>query len=253
VTQSISGAAAFTLIELLVVIAIIAILLALLLPAVSRSKTKARQIGCVSNLRQLGIGLQSFVGDHHAYPSLIGPTNSENPGLWFDQLASADFGVSRPVTNIVEGIWRCPSAPLKMAPPNEDSDFCSYGYNVFGVLWPGDRTNALGLLGRSVPGSTFIAGASGYAPVQESEVAVPSNMMAIGESIVGGIVFPRWNLGSLDGHYRRIAEARHKGRINVLFCDGHVESPTSEFVFEDTSDAALVRWNRDHQPHREQL
>ena len=47
--------------------------------------------------------------------------------------------------------------------------------------------------------------------------------------------------------------ARHQGKANVVFCDGHVESPTLEFLFEDTSDAALSRWNRDHQPHREKL
>ncbi len=40
---------------------------------------------------------------------------------------------------------------------------------------------------------------------------------------------------------------------NVAFCDGHVESPTLQFLFADTSDAALSRWNRDHQPHRERL
>ena len=49
------------------------------------------------------------------------------------------------------------------------------------------------------------------------------------------------------------ANARHQGKANVVFCDGHVESPTLEFLFEDTSDAALVRWNRDHLPHRDRL
>jgi len=43
------------------------------------------------------------------------------------------------------------------------------------------------------------------------------------------------------------------GKANVVFCDGHVESPTLEFLFKDTSAAALSRWNRDHQPHRERL
>jgi prepilin-type processing-associated H-X9-DG protein len=46
---------------------------------------------------------------------------------------------------------------------------------------------------------------------------------------------------------------RHQGKANVVFCDGHVESPTLKFLFEDTSDAALIRWNRDHLPHREKL
>ena len=40
---------------------------------------------------------------------------------------------------------------------------------------------------------------------------------------------------------------------NVAFCDGLVASPTLEFLFADTSDAALCRWNRDHQSHRERL
>jgi antitoxin ParD1/3/4 len=39
----------------------------------------------------------------------------------------------------------------------------------------------------------------------------------------------------------------------VVFCDGHVESPTLPFLFTDTSAAALSRWNRDHQSHRERL
>jgi prepilin-type processing-associated H-X9-DG protein len=47
--------------------------------------------------------------------------------------------------------------------------------------------------------------------------------------------------------------ALHQGKANVVFCDGHVESPTLQFLFADTSDAALSRWNRDHQPHREKL
>src|SRR2546423_13797226 len=97
------------------------------------------------------------------------------------KLESGGFGNSKPATNLIDaGIWRCPSAPLKMAFPNEDSDFCSYGYNAFGVLWPGNRTNALGLHGSFIPGQTFIPGFPGFAPVNESEVAVPADMMAIG-------------------------------------------------------------------------
>jgi hypothetical protein len=39
----------------------------------------------------------------------------------------------------------------------------------------------------------------------------------------------------------------------VVFCDGHVEGLRLQTMFADESDAALSRWNRDHQPHRERL
>src|SRR2546421_4033610 len=99
---------AFTLIELLVVLAIISILVALLLPVISRSKGKAQQIQCVGNLRQLGLGIQNFLAVNHAYPSSIAGTNSDNPGTWMLQLQRGGFDISAPRTNFFsEGVWHC--------------------------------------------------------------------------------------------------------------------------------------------------
>ena len=235
---------AFTLVELLVVIAIIAILAALLFPALSQSNRRAQQIQCVGNLHELGLGIQNFVADNHAYPSIIAGTHGDNPGTWMSQLERGGFNVSKPKRHFfMEGVWRCPSARWRAKDWKDGSIPSCYGYNGFGV--GGSHTNALGLHGRLISMKEL------FAPVGESDVVSPSEMMAIGDSILGGVFFTRQPLSYLDQKGR--AASRHQGKVNVVFCDGHVESPTLQFLFADTSDVALSRWNRDHQPHRERL
>jgi prepilin-type processing-associated H-X9-DG protein len=195
-------------------------------------------------LHQLGLGIQNFVADNHAYPSGIAGTNSDHPGSWIGQLQRGGFDISKPRTNFVsEGVWRCPSARLS-ADPHSGRISVSYGYNVYGSVTT-SPTNALGLMGH------FVSFTALFEPIRESEVVSPSEMMAIGDSLGGGVFFTRQHLDYLDrgGH----ATSRHQGKANVVFCDCHVESPTLKFIFEDTSDAALVRWNRDHLPHRDRL
>ena len=249
----------FSLVELLVVIAIIVILAALLLPVISRARQKAQKAACVNNLHQLGIGLQSFVADNNTYPSIIGTTNTGN-WWWAIQLESEVSGKSKPIKDfITQGIWRCPSALriIPWPPSNGKELFCSYGYNAFGVIQAWSKaTNHLGL--DALPAHIRLERAIGFPPVTEPSVVVPADMMAIGDSIDGMVIFRRWlmewtRFRDFDRTKFGYASDRHQGSINVLFCDYHVESPTLKFIFEDKSDMALVRWNRDHQPHREQL
>jgi prepilin-type processing-associated H-X9-DG protein/prepilin-type N-terminal cleavage/methylation domain-containing protein len=251
---------AFTLVELLVVVAIIAILAALLLTAVTQVKGRALQIQCVNNVRQLGQAMQEFVGDNHAYP-LVMIDNPNYTILTWQGMLARTLGVSAypekpPQPQYPQpGIWHCPAAH----PPQGETAYQDYGYNSYGMSAAQTDTNSLGLGGHNV----WTGGLNSPAPpIHESEVVSPSEMMAIGDGfkggngvIVDGTYLWLWRtygvqdyLGSTKRSY-----ARHQGKANVVFCDGHVESPTLQFLFADTSDAALSRWNRDHLPHREKL
>jgi prepilin-type N-terminal cleavage/methylation domain-containing protein/prepilin-type processing-associated H-X9-DG protein len=78
---------AFTLIELLVVIAVIAILAALLLPALANAKLQAKEAACISNERQISVGCHLYFDDDKHLFAMNGPTG-EGYGLWMNVLAN---------------------------------------------------------------------------------------------------------------------------------------------------------------------
>ena len=259
----------FTLIELLVVIAIIAILAALLLPALARAKQTAQSAACKSNLRQFSLALRLYLDDHVRYPTRGGYAYL---GIWYEPwprslsgyvlsglLTTASSAAIRAGGNIHRGVWRCPAAWYPGLP--DPFMYWDYGYNGLGLL--SERLGPLGL------GVKRMHGPNGFfaeTTVSESDVRVPADMIAFGDCAstigpgrldFGSDEIARYPDGGWSNGYppqvfkdaNRLARNRHRGKWNLVFCDGHVEAPGLERVFFYESPAERRRWSRDNEPH----
>ena len=205
---------AFTLIELLVVIAIIAILAAMLLPALGRAQGAGKRIACLSNLRQLGIALRGYIDDNHGqFP------RRSVPGRWPQQL----YNYYSQNTNLLH----CPSdarGPLtwETDSTNYPGDAAARSYLINGC---NDYfADAFGFTDWSTLESTMFANS-----MKENIVQLPSGTIAIGEKQTGAPDYYMDILENGGNDFTGIAEqSRHDGSgpgtgtggSNYAFMDG---------------------------------
>jgi prepilin-type N-terminal cleavage/methylation domain-containing protein/prepilin-type processing-associated H-X9-DG protein len=265
---------AFTLPELLIVIAVISLLASLLLPVLSRVNTVADSTVCIGNLRQMGLGLAMYLEPSGKYPGVLFPS----PNGWISALEQ--FTTRAPVSDSTDSdqapllptVFACP-AYVKL--PAIFGDQVAYGYNCAGVSGPWGtepvfgqppRNGQLGLAGEIIQQPAVDS--SSVRVVEESEVTIPSGMIALADSIlanwvesrgakaqIGGIPDLSWGISVPDTAapewMRGPIRKRHNGIWNVMFCDGHVTGLPTRKLFDFRDDEVRRLWNKDHLPHRE--